>query len=454
MTINVPESIVEICRTLTTAGFETVVVGGAVRDSLMGVTPHDWDVATSATPEQVTATFGSRVRSNNGEAHGTVLVLTVDGEPCEVTTFRRDVSCDGRNAVVAFTTNLREDLERRDLTINAIAFDPITGAFTHPANAMSDIERRIIRFVGNGVDRIREDRLRALRAIRFVIQVNGLFAMETVNDIQEAVNQGLLPGPLSIERVRDELLKLIVLPHADDGLRVWNWFGLMDIFLPEVSRMDGVLQNVFHQYDVFEHTMHAIANANVTLPDVDLTTLRMAMLLHDVGKPPTAEYRKDYGYTFIDHQVVGANIALEICNRLRLENAMTNKVVTAVAEHMSVPGERSTTNASWVRRWARRLGDNVNLMLDVHFADKVSVGVWTREAVLEEIGFIRGVLDTTPVVKINTLVNGHDVMRITGEAPGPRIGRILEAVSEFADENPAADREVLLEYIEAIQNLI
>lgn len=447
MRITVPEPIIEICRTLTNAGFEAVTVGGAVRDSLMGRTPHDWDLATSATPSQVASVFGRyRMRSNNGEDHGTVLVLDVNGNPCEVTTFRRDVACDGRRATTAFTTNLMEDLERRDLTINAIAFNPITGEFTHPEHSLEDVQNRIVRFVGDGLNRIREDRLRVLRAIRITIQINGLMAMETVDAIFQAMGNGLLPGPLSAERVRDELLKTLVLPRADDGMRLWHWFGLMDIFLPEVSALFGLEQGGLHTDDAGTHTLNVI-NASSATSGVDLTTLRLTALLHDIGKPATRQPVNGIRFSFIGHEDVGAEMARAVCQRLRIENDMTASVVFGVANHMTVPGVFATVNPRWIRRWARAMGSYVDFMLDLSLADRSSIGGLVREEVTQTIDEIRSILVTTPVVHVQSMVNGSDVMRITGERPGPRIGYILEAVAAYIDEIPSVNREEVLDFI-------
>ena len=200
--INVPPNVLNICRTLTDHGFQTVAVGGAVRDALSGREPHDWDLATAATPDEMRIVFGiSGIRSNGGEVHGTVLVMT-DAGPIEVTTFRSDVSCDGRNATVAFTRNLLEDLMRRDLTINAIAFDPInkdlwgTGEDGSCLENLLDVTTKTIRFVGNPIDRITEDRLRILRAIRIRTAMGGMFAPDTSNAIPSYLSDrdGLPPA--------------------------------------------------------------------------------------------------------------------------------------------------------------------------------------------------------------------------------------------------------------------
>jgi tRNA nucleotidyltransferase (CCA-adding enzyme) len=462
--ISVPPHIVSICRTLTSHGFRTVAVGGAIRDALLGKEPHDWDVATAATPDEMRLVFGiGGLRSNNGEVHGTVLVMTSAG-PVEVTTFRSDVSCDGRNASVAFTRNLTQDLMRRDLTINALAFDPIgfelfgTGENGDPTENLLDITTRTIRFVGNPIDRIFEDRLRVLRAIRFRVAMGGNFATTTHDAIMQSIGDGLLPGPLTMERVRDELIKLLSLDGFSEGIEDWIGFGLMRMFLPEVQALDGLMQNVWHNSDALTHTIMATSQAQVFSPymvdcgdcqrleltqaQTDLVALRLTMLLHDVGKSVTVTPGDpEYGNHFYRHEEVGAVMVADICERFKFSGEMARFIIEGTRLHMEVPDESFSDTS--IRRWARNNNKMVNFLLDVRFADVNQRNV--RDAIFSH-DHVVNVLSDTPIV-IKLPVSGEDVMRELGIKPGKKVGLVLEAVKNHIDFNPTADRDELLDFI-------
>lgn len=471
--INVPSQVLEITNKLAKAGYQAVVVGGAVRDSLLGMTPHDFDIASSATPEQVKEVFGEkRVRSNAGEAHGTVLVLSKDGTPNEITTFRRDVTTDGRHAVVQFS-GLADDLMRRDLTVNALAFEPTTGKLYGPSpdlspeGALKDLNNRVARFVGDGYARITEDSLRALRLPRFARKMNGTIAPESALAVQEAIRSGLLPGKLSGERIAKELLNTLRLPEPRKAVEMWDSLGLTDAIIPEIKALRTHMQNIHHGNNtVWQHTLEAIEDLpKVTTPypgmgqlanmldgkgaennpgsllGASRGILALATMLHDTGKPATASWRDDYGYQFIGHERESAKIAQTIAKRLKLDSNSTRMLVAAVEGHMIVP--KADASDKSIRKWLRTAGDTAPILLDIRHADatRKSPGrLLSQERIGKATAIAQGKVNPLPV-------SGIDVMNITGLKPGPDIGKILAKLTDLFDENPGLTREDLLKLI-------
>ncbi len=461
--IDVPEFVMSICRRLTNAGYRAVVVGGAVCDSLNGEKPHDWDLATSATPDEVRAVFTHEVRSNNGEDRGTVLILS-DGVPVEVTTFRLDVETDGRNAAVRFTRDLLEDLVRRDLTVNAMAYDAVTGELFgpglngDPSGAMEDLRNKCVRFVGDGLTRIVEDRLHVPRAIRRMVKLDGYLHPTAAYAIERAISMGLLPGPLSAERIRDELMKLLALTGAEKGMRLWKRFGLLKMFLPEVTALDGLTQNVHHIDDALEHTIKALGfvraghtpypgleslvlHLDLTPAQAARSALGLAMLLHDTGKLETREYHEGYGNSFLRHELVSAEIARRVCSRLKMDNGLSDLVVAGAKFHMHIPGEDSSPKS--VRRWARGVGGCTGFVMDMRLADRASLGIDLARAALADNAYVDNILAETPV-EVRLPISGDDVMSVLGLKPGPQVGEIMRKLFEMADENPGMSRDDML----------
>jgi putative nucleotidyltransferase with HDIG domain len=456
-----------VIRRLQDEGHQAVVVGGAVRDALARLSPHDSDVATSATPDEVRAVFGEAAYAvGDGERHGTVLVALPGEQPVETTTYRSDVATDGRRATVAYTRSLVEDLARRDLTANALAFDPEAGLLYgpgpegDPAGALDDLRRGVIRFVGDGCRRIREDRLRALRAVRFAVKLSGELDETAVDAIAWAVKTGLLPGPLSAERVRDELLKTLDLPGGVRGMRAWQDLGLMRAFLPEVAACAGQAQNIHHGdgVDVLEHLFCAAEAAGPPAGGrLDPAGMRLAMLLHDIGKPPTAQFREGYGFSFIGHEKVGAEMAGAICRRLRLDRRTRQAIELVVREHMAVPEPGASDKA--IRRWARRVGaENIELLLAVRAADWGAAGrgkAAEAHRAVERVHQVLAEAEQAGGGAAALAVNGDGIMKVLGLKPGPEVGRALRYLAGLVDDDPARnDREALLEAAAAWWNRI
>ena len=436
----------EVCRKLAAAGHAAHVVGGCVRDVLLGRAAKDWDVATSALPDEVQRLFRRTVPT--GLAHGTITVL-VGKEHVEVTTYRGEgaYSDARRPDHVTFGVSLEEDLARRDFTVNAIAYDPLADVRVDPFGGQRDLEARVLRAVGDPEARFREDGLRVMRAVRFAATLE----ME-VDPATEAAIRPALPSlaRVSAERVRDELLKLLGAPRPSRGLRIAQRTGILDVILPELVEGVGVTQNRHHAHDVFEHTLAAVDGT----PAGSGPLVRLGTLLHDVGKPRTAAPKEGAPgeSTFYRHDEVGARMSDEICRRLKLSNAERERVVALVGHHMFwySPEWSDAT----VRRFIRRVGPE---LLGDLFALREGdvVGRGRGEDPESELGELRRRIDKViadaQALSIGDLaVNGQDVMRVLGVPPGREVGDTLRQLLEQVTEDPSLnDRERLLALLEA-----
>jgi tRNA nucleotidyltransferase (CCA-adding enzyme) len=437
--VRVGDAALAVCRRLREAGHAAHVVGGCVRDLLLGRAAKDWDVATSALPGEVQQLFRKTVPT--GIQHGTVTVL-VGKEHIEVTTYRGEGEyTDARRPDhVEFGVTLEEDLARRDFTVNAIAYDPLDDAIVDPFGGREDLARRVLRAVGDPAARFREDGLRVMRAVRFVATLG----MEL-----EPATEAAIPGALgslarvSGERVRDELLKLLAAPRPSVGLLAMERTGILGTILPELAEAVGVTQNRHHAYDVWRHT---VASVDATPGDA---IVRLGTLLHDVGKPRTAAPKPDAPEenTFYRHDAVGAEMADAIGRRLKLSNAERARVVALVAHHMFWYSPEWTD--ATVRRFIRRVG--TELLPDL-FALREGdvVGRGRGEDPEVELGELRRRVDKVvaedQALSIADLaVTGEDVMRVLGIPPGRAVGDKLRELLEAVTEDPSLnERETLL----------
>ncbi len=435
----VPAPVRQVLEGLQGAGFAAFLVGGCVRDLLLGRTPQDWDVATAARPEQVQALFPRTAAT--GLAYGTVTVLTP--EPVEVTTFRRDLAyLDGRRpAAVVFGQTVEEDLARRDFTVNAIAWDPGHGSWVDPFGGRADLAAGVLRAVGEPEARFREDALRMLRAVRLAVQLEFTIEPATWRAIERCAP---LVRRLSWERIRDECLKLLAAPAAATGLWMLHELGLLFLILPELQPAAGLPQGKPGAPTLLAHL---IATVEACPPD---PLLRLAALLHDVGKPATRGVQPDGRVTFHGHEVVGAELADDILRRLRLDARSREHVVELIRLHM-VSGDEVGKKA--LRRWLGRYGERwVRDLLRLRRADHVASGhpgpnPWADrlERELEEVLAEQGALRVSDLA-----VDGHDVMRVLGVPPGPVVGRVLQALLERVLEEPQLNqREKLLALLES-----
>lgn len=438
--ILIPDGAKQILDTLTAAGYEAYAVGGCVRDSLLGREPQDWDITTSARPEQVKALFRRTI--DTGIQHGTVTVM-LKKVGYEVTTYRIDGKYeDGRHPKqVTFTPSLEEDLKRRDFTINAMAYNETAG-LVDLFGGMDDLERRIIRCVGNPRERFGEDALRILRAIRFSAQLGYEIEPETRAAIAE-----LAPTleRISAERIQMELVKLLTSPHPD-YLRLAYDTSVTKVILPEFDTcMETPQHHPHHCYNVGEHTLHTLM---ATPPD---RVLRLAMLLHDIGKPATLKVDPDGTTHFHGHNVVGERMAHTILRRLKFDNDTIDVVCRLVLYHDY--GNGIDPDMRIVRRAMNRVGEDVfPLIFPVKYADISGQSDYQRGEKLHNLElwreFYDRVREQNQCVSLRTLaVTGRDLIA-AGMQPGPQLGETLHRLLDDVIEHPEHNtKEYLLTQI-------
>lgn len=423
----VPHEVVVVCQTLSQAGYQGFIVGGAIRDALLGQTVSDWDVATDAKPDQVADLFDRVIP--NGTRFGTVTVL-VNELPIDVTTFRQDGDyLDGRRpSEVFFTKDICADLARRDFTINAIAYSPIHDQLIDPFHGTRDIRHRRLRTVGDAKERFSEDGLRIMRLFRFVATLGFRPEKKTL----EAVDPQLL-CPISKERIGAELAKLLLGSHVREALLLMHRSGVLSEILPELAQGDGLVQGDFHRFDVLRHSIEAAALAK------DHLHLRLAALLHDVGKPPCFS-RDARGIHFYGHDVEGSKIANEILRRLRFDGKTRCKVTHLIRWHMFSLHGYSSDRA--VRRLISKVGrDSIDDLLELRRADIAASASDMRQA-FEHWQRLRQrvdeVLQAESVFSVQDLaINGRDVMKLLGIKPGPKVGEILRILHEKVLDDPS-----------------
>ncbi len=427
----------EIVKTLQGSGFAAYLVGGCVRDSLLGLDPAEWDIPTSARPDEVTRLFGRTVPT--GLDYGTVTVLLADGQ-YEVTTFRSDEKyVDGRHPLnVRFTDNIHQDLSRRDFTINALAYDPAADRLIDDFDGRGDLKKKIIRTVGDPVARFSEDGLRPVRACRFAAKLDFQIEPKTFEAIPKTL---AIAKKVALERVHDELVKMLAAERPSIGIELMRKSGLLQLFLPELAATAGVGQPPeFHKYDVYWHSLYACDAAPRTDP-----VLRLAILLHDIAKP---ECKVDN--TFYNHDQAGAAKAEAVLKRLKFSGADCARVANLVANHMF--DYTSAWSDAAVRRFLRRIGGPANVpdLFAVRRAD-VAAMVKTNDGsyLLELQKRIDKIVEEENALHVNDLkVDGHDVMETLNLLPGPRVGQVLNDLLEKVLDDPKLnERETLLRLI-------
>lgn len=439
MRIELPSGVRTIIQILNQHGHEAFAVGGCVRDSILNRNPDDWDITTSATPYQVKELFARTV--DTGLQHGTVTVL-VGGTGYEVTTYRIDGEYeDGRHPKeVQFTSNLTEDLKRRDFTINAMAYCEETGLIDQ-FGGMEDLEHKVIRCVGDPRKRFEEDALRILRAVRFAAQLGFTIEEKTKEAIIE-----LAPtlSKISAERIQVEIVKLLVSDQPEMWEMVYET-GITKVIMPEFDRMTDVPQNTpHHRWNVGKHTLEALKNVE------NDKILRLTMLMHDMGKADTRSTDENGRDHFYGHDAASSEIAKKILRRLKFDNYTIQTVSRLVYWH----NYRPIPNEKAVRRMVNKVGvDLFPSLLKVRRADNMAQSTYKREEKLANLEAVerifQEIIEKQQCVSLKMLaVTGNDLIK-RGLKPGPMLGETLEWLLEVVLEHPEMnEKEQLLKYWE------
>lgn len=462
--IKLDSTLIEFGKVLFQAGYKAYLVGGAVRDMLMKVPAHDWDVATNATPQDVIKLFKFVVPT--GIEHGTVTVH-YKGNEIEVTTFRTEAGySDGRHPdSINYAATIEEDLARRDFTMNAIAASLEDGIITDPYGGQDDIKNKLIRTVGAAHERFMEDGLRPVRALRFASKLGFSIEKNTYSEIFKEEIQAKAAS-ISIERFRDEFEKIMASPKPSVGLKLLEESGLLDIFIPEFKICRGCIQSdyrAFHKFDVLDHLFYACDGA-----PADKLNVRLAALFHDIGKPAAKKIlhetvldgEKNDGskkeietITFYNHEAFGEKITQKLMTRLKFSNDMISNVCHLVKEHMFY--YESNWSEAAVRRFIIRVKPEcMEDLYDLRLADMYGmynekVDVRYSESVkllLELKARVEKELSKKTALSLKSLaVNGRDLMQL-GIPAGKELGRILNELLECVIEDPAMNnKERLIE---------
>ena len=433
--IQLPDKVKYIIDTIMEAGWEAYAVGGCVRDFILGREADDWDITTSASPCQVKELFRHTI--DTGIAHGTVTVM-LGGEGFEVTTYRVDGRYeDGRHPEsVTFTASLKEDLKRRDFTINAMAYNERTG-LVDEFGGLEDIEKKVIRCVGEARERFTEDALRMMRAVRFSAQLGYEIEENTSAAIKELAQRLRL---VSAERIQVELVKLAVSPHPEKLRTAWET-GITGIIMPEFDEcMETEQRNPHHRYSVGEHILKSMQEIR---PE---KTLRLAMLFHDMGKPKTLTVSSEGVYHFHGHQEVSGEIARGILRRLKFDNHTIQTVTRLVRYHDCdiLPGQK------YVRRAVRKAGEDIfPLLIEVKYADMKAQSDYMREEKEERLKHVQAayerILTEGHCLSLKNLaVTGKDLIDEAAMEPGPALGEMLGKLLDIVIENPELNRKETL----------
>ncbi len=461
--MKLPQQAQRIIKTLKKAGFEAYAVGGSVRDLIVGRKTTGWDFTTNAAPEEILKLFPDSFYDNQFGTVGVKIYTSANGKSTkkqngqdqereiediyEVTTYRKERGyIDHRHPDnVVWGKTIEEDLARRDFTINAIAFDGKTVVDPHDGHA--DIKKKLIRAVGDPNQRFSEDSLRMMRAIRIAAELGFLIDPPTLASINM---HAPLIQKISAERVRDELLKLLASPHPADGILLMKNAGLLGEVLPELDSSFATPQKSpkrHHVYDVGTHSVMALKHCPSTDPLV-----RLATLLHDIGKPKTFQHASDGVITFYNHEVVGSRMARDIAHRLRLSNKHAEKLFILVRWHQFTVDERQTDSA--LRRFIRRVGrENLDDMLALRIGDRLGGGAretsWRLELFKKRLEDVQ----KQPFVVSDLNVDGYDVMKEFNVKPGPLVGKILSQLfSEVESGSLHNERGKLLTRLKELRN--
>jgi len=446
--MNIPKEVKSVVEKLEKKGFEAYLVGGCVRDLLRDMEPEDWDIATNAKPEEIEKIFPKSFADNK---FGTVTVLTSSKEKklkeVEITPFRTEEKyTDKRHPdKVEWAKTIEEDLSRRDFTINAIALTQKTKnkkqktKIIDPYNGQKDLEKRVIQAVGKAEDRFSEDALRMIRAVRFAAVFDFEIEKKTAKAIEK--NSPWLQA-ISKERIRDELLKIIMAEQASNGIELLKKLELLKYVIPELEENYKVSQNKHHIYDCYEHALLSLkyaAKRNFN------KYVRLAALLHDIAKP-RVKRGEGSDATFYNHEIVGAKMTIQILNRLRFSKKDIEKITKLVRYHLFYYNVDEVGEAS-VRRLVRRAGiENMEELLQVRMADRIGSGVPKAEPYkLRHLKYIIEKVSQDPISVKRLKMNGESIMKILNIKPGPKIGWILDILLGYVLVEPEKNKKDFLE---------
>lgn len=435
MNIQIPKEVERILDIIYSNGYDGYIVGGCVRDSIMGRIPNDWDICTSAEPEVMLHIFAHFKVIPTGLKHGTVTVV-INKQHFEVTTYRIDKEyVDGRRpSEVEFTNSLKEDLKRRDFTINAMAYNNKEGLIDY-YNGISDIHNKTIRCVGNAFDRFNEDYLRMLRAVRFSAQLEYELDIETLKAIKR-LSKNIIG--ISKERIRDEVNKILLSQNPSMGIELLETTGLLEHIIPELQKCVKFEQkNPHHDKDVFYHTMCVLDNTESDL------ILRLAALLHDIAKPECFSIDDDNIGHFYRHHMKGMELAEKILKRLKYDNKTIEAVKQLVKEHM-LKHEMVTPKA--MKRLINRVGkENIDRLFKLQIADIKGSKALHDFSNLDKAKIIsEKILNEKQPLTVKDLdINGND-LKTLGVKQGKEIGVVLNKLLDMVLDNPDLNRKDIL----------
>lgn len=440
----IPQEIIKITEILEKAGFETYLVGGCVRDLLLNRKPKDWDITTNAKPEQIIELFEHTFYENNFGTVGVVSDETINEalKTVEITPYRLESAySDNRHPDnVIFSDKLEDDLQRRDFTINAMAYNVSNETLVDMFQGQIDLNNKIIKTVGKPEDRFNEDALRILRAIRFTTELG--FQIEE-NTEKSILKLGKNLEKISKERIRDEFIKILMSKMPMDGIILTQKLGLLKYIIPELEKGIGESQKGAHIYTIWEHNLRALQHsADKEMP----LHLRLSALLHDIAKPHTKRFDKTkQENTFYGHEVVGERVSREILERLRFSNETIDTVTKLVRNHLFFSDIDQIT-LSAVRRIIANVGpENVWDLMKLRTCDRIGMGrpVEKPYRLRKYMAMVEEAMKDPVSVKM-LKIDGLRIMEVLHEKPGPKIGLILNALMEEVLENPKLNTEKYL----------
>ncbi len=437
----IPKEVKNILTQLERAGFEAYIVGGCVRDFLLGQNPKDWDITTNAKPEEIQKIFSDSFYANE------FLTVTVKTDSkkqelseIEVTTYRFEAKYSDKRHPdeIEYAKKLDDDLGRRDFTINAIAMDD-SKEIVDLFDGQKDLKNKVIKTVGNPEERFNEDALRMLRAVRFATTLGFIIEEKTADAIKK---NSIWLEVISRERIRDEFVKIINSDNAADGIELLRELGLLKYILPELLENYGVTQNKHHKLDCY---CHALKSLEYTAKKKFNIYVRLAALFHDIGKP-RSKAGEGEDATFYNHEMIGAKMTFQILNRLKFSKKEIEKITKLVRWHLFYYNVDEVGESS-VRRLIRNVGpENIDELLQVRQADRIGSGVPKAEPYkLRHLKYLVEKVSKDPISVKMLKINGNDLITLLKIKPGPKIGQILEVLLGYVLDDPKKNNKKFLE---------